>query len=45
MVSRQGVAMGRPSRIHISIEGAPGAITRVRVGGQSVMVGGGELQI
>jgi trans-2,3-dihydro-3-hydroxyanthranilate isomerase len=45
MVSQQGVAMGRPSRIHISIEGAPGAITRVRVGGQSVMVGGGELLI
>lgn len=45
MVSLQGVAMGRPSRIHISIEGAPDAITRVRVGGQSVLVGRGELTL
>jgi trans-2,3-dihydro-3-hydroxyanthranilate isomerase len=45
MVSLQGVAMGRPSRIHISIDGAPDRITRVRVGGQSVLVGRGELTI
>ena len=45
MVSLQGVAMKRPSRIHISIEGRPGAITRVRVGGQAVLVGHGELRI
>ncbi len=45
MLSLQGVAMGRPSRIYISIEGRPGAITRVRVGGRSVLVGRGELQI
>ena len=45
MVSLQGVAMGRPSRIHISIDGSPGAITRVRVGGQAVMVGAGELRL
>jgi trans-2,3-dihydro-3-hydroxyanthranilate isomerase len=45
MVSLQGVAMGRPSRIHISIDGAPDQITRVRVGGKSVMVGRGELSI
>jgi trans-2,3-dihydro-3-hydroxyanthranilate isomerase len=43
MVSVQGVAMGRPSRIHISIDGGPDAITRVRVGGQSVLVGEGSL--
>ena len=43
MVSLQGVAMGRPSRIHMSIEGAPDRITRVRVGGTSVLVGRGEL--
>jgi trans-2,3-dihydro-3-hydroxyanthranilate isomerase len=43
MVSLQGVAMGRPSRIHISIAGAPEAITGVRVGGTSVLVGRGEL--
>jgi len=45
MVSLQGVAMGRPSRIHISIDGTPDRITRVRVGGQSVLVGRGELTV
>ena len=45
MVSLQGVAMGRPSRIHISIDGARGRITRVRVGGQSVLVGRGDLLV
>ena len=43
MVSFQGVAMGRPSKIHISIDGERDRITRVRVGGQSVLVGRGEL--
>ena len=43
MVSLQGVAMRRPSRIHISIESRDAMITRVRVGGQSVLVGKGEL--
>lgn len=45
MVSLQGVAMGRPSRIHIAIDGEPDRITRVRVGGQSVLVGRGELTV
>ncbi|HJR60069.1 MAG TPA: PhzF family phenazine biosynthesis protein [Vicinamibacterales bacterium] len=45
MVSLQGVAMGRPSRIHISIDGEPDRITRVRVGGRSVLVGRGELMV
>ena len=45
MVSLQGVAMGRPSRIHIAIDGPPGAITRVRVGGQAVLVGRGEMAV
>lgn len=45
MVSLQGVAMGRPSRIHISIDGNPERITRVRVGGKSVLVGRGELSL
>jgi len=44
MISLQGVAMGRPSRIHISIGSTDGAITSVRVGGQSVLVGRGELE-
>lgn len=43
MVSLQGVAMRRPSRIHISIESADGTISRVRVGGKSVLIGRGEL--
>ena len=43
IVSLQGVAMLRPSRIHISIDSSGGTISRVRVGGHSVMVGKGEL--
>ena len=45
IVSLQGVAMRRPSRIHISIETSAASITRVRVGGQSVIVGRGEIEI
>lgn len=45
MLSLQGVAMRRPSRIHIAIEGEPSRITRVRVGGQAVLVGRGELTV
>ena len=43
ILSLQGVAMLRPSRIHISIDSEGGRVTRVRVGGQSVLVGRGEL--
>jgi trans-2,3-dihydro-3-hydroxyanthranilate isomerase len=42
-VSLQGVKMLRPSRIHISIEANGEDITRVRVGGRSVLVGDGRL--
>jgi trans-2,3-dihydro-3-hydroxyanthranilate isomerase len=45
ILSLQGVAMKRPSRIHISIESQRNAITRVRVGGQSVIVGRGEIDV
>jgi trans-2,3-dihydro-3-hydroxyanthranilate isomerase len=45
MLSLQGVAMRRPSRIHISIDGADGTITRVRVGGKSVLVAEGRLVV
>ena len=45
MVSLQGVAMRRPSRIHISIDSEQARITRVRVGGQSVIVGAGVLNV
>jgi trans-2,3-dihydro-3-hydroxyanthranilate isomerase len=45
MLSLQGAAMGRPSRVHISIESDEDRITRVRVGGVSVLVGRGELSV
>ena len=45
MLSLQGVAMGRPSRIYISIDSEQDRITRVRVGGVSVLVGRGELSV
>ena len=41
----QGVAMGRPSRIDVSIEGTATDITGVRVGGTAVLVGRGELLV
>jgi trans-2,3-dihydro-3-hydroxyanthranilate isomerase len=45
MVSLQGAAMKRPSRIHIAIDSEGGTITRVRVGGQSVLVAEGTLLV
>lgn len=46
IVSWQGVAMGRPSRIHISItQDDSGAISRVQVGGQAIVVAKGTLAI
>jgi trans-2,3-dihydro-3-hydroxyanthranilate isomerase len=44
IVSLQGAKMKRPSRIHISIEANGEEITRVRVGGRSVLVGDGQLR-
>jgi trans-2,3-dihydro-3-hydroxyanthranilate isomerase len=44
-VSLQGVAMRRPSRIHISIDTDADTIARVRVGGRAVIVGRGELDV
>lgn len=44
-VSRQGVKMLRPSRVHISIDADGDTVTRVRVGGRSVLVGEGTLTI
>jgi trans-2,3-dihydro-3-hydroxyanthranilate isomerase len=44
MVSAQGVAMGRPSRIHIAIaQDASGKISRVQVGGEAIVVARGTL--
>jgi trans-2,3-dihydro-3-hydroxyanthranilate isomerase len=45
IVNLQGVAMRRPSRIHIAIDTSGEVITRVRVGGQAVLVGRGELNV
>lgn len=45
MVSLQGAKMGRPSRIHISIDARDGLIKAVRVGGQAVLVGEGTIQV
>ena len=45
MVNLQGVKMGRPSWIHVSIDGAPGNISRVRVGGTSVFVAEGTMEV
>jgi trans-2,3-dihydro-3-hydroxyanthranilate isomerase len=42
MVSLQGVAMGRPSRIHIAIDSRGDEIVSVKVGGSSVLVARGE---
>jgi trans-2,3-dihydro-3-hydroxyanthranilate isomerase len=38
IISLQGFAMGRPSRIHIRIAGTRERITKVEVGGESVLV-------
>ena len=43
ILSLQGHAMGRPSRIHIRIGGARGTITSVEIGGESVLVARGEM--
>jgi trans-2,3-dihydro-3-hydroxyanthranilate isomerase len=44
-VSLQGVAMKRPSRLHVSIDRDGTRVTRVRVGGRSVLVGDGTLRL
>jgi trans-2,3-dihydro-3-hydroxyanthranilate isomerase len=47
IISRQGVAMGRASTIHVAIDasGTGGTITGVRVGGEAVLVARGELMV
>jgi trans-2,3-dihydro-3-hydroxyanthranilate isomerase len=46
IISWQGVAMGRPSRIHVAIaQDASGAVSRVQVGGEAIRVAGGELTV
>ncbi|MSO45476.1 MAG: PhzF family phenazine biosynthesis protein [Acidobacteria bacterium] len=45
IVSVQGVAMGRPSRIHVAIAGGPDAITHVQCGGRARLVARGEFLV
>ena len=45
MVNMQGVAMGRRSRLHMRVTETDGAITRVQVGGTSVRVGEGAIDL
>jgi trans-2,3-dihydro-3-hydroxyanthranilate isomerase len=45
MVNAQGVKIQRPSRIHLNIDVKNGEIARVRVGGESVVLGDSALGI
>ena len=45
MLSLQGVKMGRPSHVHMSIGVENGSITSVRVGGEAVLAGEGTLYL
>jgi trans-2,3-dihydro-3-hydroxyanthranilate isomerase len=46
MVNLQGVAMGRPSRLHMRItQDDSGAISRVQVGGKAVRIGEGQIDL
>jgi trans-2,3-dihydro-3-hydroxyanthranilate isomerase len=44
-VVEQGFEMGRPSLLHVEADKAGGRIAAVRVGGKSVLVSEGSLQI
>jgi trans-2,3-dihydro-3-hydroxyanthranilate isomerase len=45
ILSLQGVKMGRPSHVHISIGMDNGDISSVRVGGEAVLAGEGTLYV
>jgi trans-2,3-dihydro-3-hydroxyanthranilate isomerase len=45
VLNLQGVKLGRPSWIHVSVESANGDISRVRVGGTSVFVAEGTMEV
>ncbi|MCK9496012.1 MAG: PhzF family phenazine biosynthesis protein [Dehalococcoidia bacterium] len=45
ILNLQGVAMGRPSRIHIDVSGTQEHVGPVRVGGRSVLVVTGTLEV
>lgn len=42
-IGEQGVEMGRPSQIHIEVERVGDRFARLRIGGQAVIVGEGEI--
>jgi len=44
LVSLQGVRMGRPSRIYISLSSRAGVLEEVRVGGEAVVLGTGTVR-
>ena len=44
-IVEQGFEMGRPSIIEVEVDKAGGAITAVRVGGASVMIGEGTIRV
>ena len=44
-VVEQGVEMGRPSILELEVDRAGGAVTGVRVGGQSVLVSEGAIEV
>ena len=43
LILHQGVEMGRPSTLRLTIEAAGGALTRVRIAGSAVRIGEGRL--
>jgi len=45
ILSEQGVKMGRPSHVHIRLDGTGGRATNIRVGGGVVEVLVGELHL
>lgn len=45
IVSEQGIEMGRPSFIHVEISQEANEITEVKVGGQTVFVASGEIEL
>ncbi len=45
IVVDQGLEVGRPSRIHVTVDGNADSITRVQVGGQAVTVIEGEVRL
>jgi len=45
IVSLQGVKMGRASRIHVAVGGTAQSIADVRIGGEAVLIGAGEILV